>query len=161
HRTITWFLLLTTLGLATATPALAQPRETPEEYRARKAREKALRDDIRNHLAEHARFEEGATGFEGMWRVTGTRSLTRNGETQEAGFGGDWVIKPQPDGSMEIEGKAMLTGRTTGAFSAKGTVTDGVLVGTYKATIAGEGELRIERRQGGLIIKLAGKVSGN
>src|SRR5690606_17821099 len=46
-------------------------------------------------------------------------------------------------------------------FAAKGTVADGVLTGTFKATIAGEGELRIERRREGLIIKLTGQASGN
>lgn len=160
-NTIRCLLLLTGLGLATVTPAFAQPRETPEEYRARKAREKVMRDNIRDHLAEYARFEEGATGFEGMWRVTGTRTLKKNGTTQDTAFTGDWVVTPQADGSLAIEGKAYLAGRNTGSFTAKGTVADGVLSGTYKATIAGEGTLTLTRRQGGLVVSLAGAAAGS
>lgn len=160
-HTFRCLFLIAGLGLASIAPAHAQPRETPEEYRARKAREKVMRDTIRDHLAEYARFEEGATGYEGMWRVTGTRTVKKNGATQDVGFTGEWVVTAQPDGSMAIEGKAYLAGRNTGSFAAKGTVAEGILSGTYKATIAGEGELTLRLREGGLIVSMKGTAAGS
>lgn len=155
------FLILLGLGLVAAPPVFAQPRETPEEYRARKAREKVMRDEIRDHLAEYARFEEGATGYEGMWSITGTRTLTRGGAGQEAGISGKVVVTPGADGAFVVEGKAYLDGRNTGSFAGQGQVSDGVFKGTYKATIAGEGELTLRRSQGGLLLSMKGAISSD
>ncbi|MBX3470999.1 MAG: hypothetical protein KF878_29375 [Planctomycetes bacterium] len=156
--------LVVGLGMvALAPPAYAQPRaESPEDYRARKAAEKAIRDEVRNLLAEYARLEAGASGFEGMWRLSGTRTVARSGAAgQDTGFTGDIVVRPQPDGTFAIDGKAYLEGRNTGLFTAQGKVVDGVLTGTYKATIAGEGELTLRRAPGGLLLGMRGIIAGN
>lgn len=156
------FLLLAGLSFALVSPAFAQPIErTPAEELAVKREESKMRDEIRRITAEYSRFEEGATGFEGIWNLTGTRKVTKNGQTQETGITGVVVFTRAEDGSFDIAGKAYLAGRTTGSFAAKGAApSDGKLTGTYKATVAGEGEAKFKVEGNGLIMTLTGTLAG-
>jgi phosphatidylserine/phosphatidylglycerophosphate/cardiolipin synthase-like enzyme len=156
------FLLLAGLSFAFVSPALAQPIErTPAEELAIKREESKMRDEIRRLTAEYSRFEEGATGFEGIWNLTGTRKLTKNGRVEEIAITGRVVFTRAEDGSFAIAGNAYLDGRTTGSFSAAGTPKDGKLKGTYKATIAGEGEATFKVEGNGLLMTLEGTAAGN
>lgn len=156
------FLLLAGLTFAAVTPAFAQPVvRTPAEELAIKREEAKMRDEIKRLTAEYSRFEEGATGFEGIWNLTGTRKVKKNGQTQESGITGLVTFTRLEDGSFDIAGNAFLDGRTTGSFTAKGTTRGSTLTATYKATIAGEGEAKFKIEGSGLIMTLKGTVTGS
>lgn len=154
------FRLTLLLALAGAAPVLAQPAPTEAE---RDRAEAAMRVEIKRLLDEYARYGDDATGFEGVWKLSGVRKLTKNGQVKEENYTGEVTFVRREDGTFTATGSQWLEGRTTGKFEATGTVSASAktLTGTYKSTIGGEGEMTLRKADGGLAVSLKGKVSGN
>lgn len=155
-RTTNTFQLVLLLALAGAAPALAQPTDADRA-------EAAMRVEIKRLLDEYARFAEDATGFEGVWRLSGVRKLKKNGETKEDNYTGEVTLTRGDDGEFKGVGTLYLEGRTTGKLEVSGapTSTNKTFNGTYKATIGGEGELTLRVADGGLAMSWKGKVAGS
>ncbi len=145
------------LGLAPL--AWAQP---VPGARLEPAEEARVRADLRRLKSEYARYDLGATGLEGIWQVSLTRTLARSGgRTEVTPAAGEWILT-RSGADVTIAGRLILAGRTTGKFEARGALgADGTLALPYKATVAGEGELRLERDGDGLRVRLAGKVGAD
>ena len=140
---------LTTLALllATAAPAVvhAQPVRphglTEREYQAKK---RELRADLGRLMAEHARYADGASGFQGVWTVSGTRSFQRN-ETSGAAledFEGE-ITMNVAEGAVTVEGSVRLVGRRSGKWEGAGPLSsDGTRIESdYRSTIGGDGQV--------------------
>lgn len=118
--------------LCLALPAAAQEL-SPEQFQE-------LRTEIDRHIAAYARYRPGATGFEGLWELSGERTHHRRGGDASAGYAGELLIDSFEDGEVLIEGKVRLDGRSVGKWEGSGKVgADGVLRTTYSSTVGGEG----------------------
>ncbi len=122
---------------------------TEREYQNRK---KELRDEIDRVLAELARFGEHATGFEGVWRITGTRTFVRRAgeQPQLAPLEGEVVMTAKGE-VFEIKGKVSLVGGRGNRWQEEGSVAAGgwELVTRYDSTIGKVGDATYERQQDG------------
>lgn len=131
------------LGLLFALPAPSSAQElgrgnlTPAE-------EAALRAELKRLEIERSRYDLGASGFEGIWKIDGERKV--GGQT--AAYTGELVFERLPDGKLKITGKCVLVGRTAGKWEGAAAIEDGKVKGTYKATIAGEGKVTFSKRTG-------------
>lgn len=153
-----WLLLLSLVCLAGADLVQAQPREKLDEKG-----EKALRDQIKRLEVEYSQYDAEATGFEGLWRIAGTRSLEKNGEMVDDAFAGDVLFTRTEEGGLSLVGQAVLDGRSTGKLEGDCASSESgkTLSGTYKATIAGEGEITFRVQEDGTLrVAMKGRVSG-
>jgi phosphatidylserine/phosphatidylglycerophosphate/cardiolipin synthase-like enzyme len=159
-RTSTGWLLLISLACLTAADlAHAQPVREKLDKKA----EQALRDQIKALEVEYSQYDDDATGFEGAWTFAGTRSLKKNAETEETAFSGNVLFTRTEEGGLSLAGTAYLEGRTTGKFEGDCTPSESgkTLTGSYKATIAGEGEVTFRvQDDGSLRVSMKGRVTG-
>jgi len=118
-----------TAGLiaAAAVPALAQ-RSNPHRLSGSEYRK--LKDRIYALEAEEDRFEPDATGLEGNWRLTGTRTYTDEGERVVDEIAGEFHVyyDERYDEAWEAEGK-VKAGRGSVFEVDDGVVEDDVLRG--------------------------------
>lgn len=133
---------LATLALLLgATIASAQPapsRMTPAE-------EAALRAELKRLEIDHVgRYFIGATPYEGIFNVSGQRTITKpNAAAEMSNITGELTLVKGADGKITITGKMYMEGRTSGKFEGTGEVKSDKLTGTYKATVAGAGTLTL------------------
>lgn len=148
---------LTTVALAWlagAGLAVAQPSA---------AERAAMREEIRRYAAEYTRYllGEEATGFEGAWKIEGSRTLRR-----PAGDGGQVIDEAEGEivirlekGVLKVEGEVRC-GRQK-AWKGDGQVSGGVLKTPLKRTSTagtnGEAEYKL-RSDGSLEITFKGEV---
>jgi len=133
---------LATLALLLgATVASAQPAPS----RLSPGEEAALRAELKRLEIEHVgRYFLGATAYEGIFNVTGQRTITKpNAAAEMSNISGELTLVKGADGKVTITGKMYLEGRNTGKFEGSGELKSDKLTGTYKATVAGAGTLTI------------------
>ncbi|MGE0706836.1 MAG: phosphatidylserine/phosphatidylglycerophosphate/cardiolipin synthase family protein [Planctomycetota bacterium] len=133
--------------LLLSAPALAQPDDgkrpngmTEKEYQQKKAEIKARIDRLET---EYARYAADATGFEGVWRVSGSRTYSRRGgdKLQVQDYEGElWITRE--DGDFVVEGKVRLKGRNSGKWEGAGALDGDALEEDYESTVGGKGTAR-------------------
>jgi phosphatidylserine/phosphatidylglycerophosphate/cardiolipin synthase-like enzyme len=131
------FALLLALPAEVSAQELGRGTLTPAE-------EAALRAELKRLEVERSRYDLGASGFEGIWKIDGNRTVGG----AAAPYTGELVFERLPDGKLKITGKCVLVGRTAGKWEGAGAIEDGKVTGTYKATIAGEGKVTFSKKAG-------------
>ena len=150
-------LLSALLALGLAPPALAQERPNGMSEADYQARKRELKDEIDRYEADLARFREDASGFEGVWQVSGSRTYFRGSSdnAQVGEFAGEVVI--QRDGEeLKVEGKVAMVGRRGARWEGRGAVEAGGWtlrtrfdstigrVGQATYALEGDGSLKIQ-----------------
>ncbi|MCB1006255.1 MAG: hypothetical protein KDB35_18880 [Acidimicrobiales bacterium] len=146
-------LLTSCLLILAPLTAWAQPERpngmTEAEYQRKK---EELKQVVKRLETEYARYEPDATGFEGVWEVTGSRTYQRRATSDvkvEEYAGELWITREAAE--FELEGKLRLLGRSSGKWEGVGAVENGVLRSDYEATIAGKGGARYKLKPDGTL----------
>lgn len=137
-------LLLALLLLAGAGLSEAQPLRpfglSEKEYQKRK---NELRAEVRRLELEYTRYDADASGFEGVWTLTGQRSYEGSaGETPTIqALSGELQIS-RDGGAFELEGKISADGQRGATWEGQGALQGSSLVEDYDSVAALTGVAR-------------------
>lgn len=146
-------ILLAVLLLGASSAAWAQPKRpfglTEAEYQKKK---NELKVKIRRLELEYTRYADDATGFEGVWLVSGQRTYERRqGETPVVqNLEGELQISRE-DALFTVEGKVKAGGRRGARWEGEAALDASGLEEDYDSVSGGEGVARYTLQPDGTI----------